>query len=117
MKGFHISASGAITGPSWPSCCQNLMELHNYIVYLKFHHVQLFCFIYAKLCYWKRVLNVFYFRFDSQRKHFPISLRQFKIYVADRKPQTIFSFFPIYIELYYRKRGLNDKLRHKFYKC
>ena len=42
--------------------CQNLMELHGYNVYLKFHHVQLF-FIYAKLYYWKRVLNVFYLGF------------------------------------------------------
>ena len=55
--------------------------------------------------------------FDSQNKHFLISLRQFKIYVADRKPQTIISFFPIYTKLYYRKRGLHDKLKHKLYKC
>ena len=71
------------------SFCQNLMELYSYIVYLKFYHVQLF-FIYAKLCYWKRVLNVFYFRvvfFYSQSKHFPISLRRIKIYVADQSPR------------------------------
>ena len=103
------------------SFCQNLMELHSYIVYLKFHHVQLF-FICAKLFYWKRVLNVFDFRFFvfffySQCKHFLISLRQFKIYVADQKPQTIISFFPIYTKLYYRKRGLNGKLKNKLYKC
>ena len=48
------------------SFCQNLMGLHTYIIYLKFHHVQLFFFfffIYAKLCYLKRVLNVFFFFF------------------------------------------------------
>ena len=94
------------------SFCQNLMELHSYIVYLKFHHVQLF-FIHAKLCHWKRVFNVIYlsfvcFFFDSQSKHFPNSLRQFKIYVADRKPHTIISFFPVYTKLCYiiEKEGL-----------
>ena len=73
------------------------MELHSYIVYLKFHHVQLFLsrenFITGKGCL---LSFTFFFFFYSQSKHFPISLRQFKIYVADRKPQTIISFFLIY---------------------
>ena len=53
----------------------------------------------------------------TQSKHFLISLRQFKKYAADRKPQTIIFFFPIDTKVYYRKRGLNDKFIHKLYKC
>ena len=45
---------------------------------------------------------------DSQIKDFPVSIRLFKRYVADQKPQTIISFFPVYFKLCYRKRGLND---------
>ena len=55
--------------------------------------------------------------FDSQSKHFSVSFRQVKIYVVDQKPQTIISFFPIFTNLCYGKRGLNDKLKHKLYKC
>ena len=57
---------------------------------------------------------------DSKTEHFPISLRLFKIYtiyIADQKPETIIAVFPIYTKLCYRKRGLNDKLKHKLYKC
>ena len=50
-------------------------------------------------------------------KHFPVSLRLFKTYVADQKLKTILLFFPIYTKLCYRKTGLNDKLKHKLYKC
>ena len=53
---------------------------------------------------------------DSQIRHFPVSLRLFKIYIADKKSHTIISFIPIYTKLCYRKTGLNDKLKHKFYK-
>ena len=76
-------------------------------------------FIYAKLGYRKRMLNVFYFRScfsDSQIKNYSVSLWLFKI-VADQKPQTIVSFFTINTKLCYRKKQLNDKLKHKLYKC
>ena len=46
----------------------------------------------GKGCLMSFTLGFFY----SQSKRFPISLRQFKIYVADRKPQTIISFFLVY---------------------
>ena len=92
---------------------------YSYIVHLKVHHLQLF-FIYAKLCYWKKVLNVIYYRFcflHPQTEHFPFSLRLFKIYIAQQKHHTIISFFLIYTKLCYRKRGLYSKLTHKLYKC
>ena len=44
-------------------------------------------------------LSFFCFCFDPQIKHFSVSLRLFKIYIADQKPQTIISFFPIYTKL------------------
>ena len=95
-------------------------ELHSYIVYLKYHHVQLFLsmhnYVTGKGCLMSFTL-VFFFFFYSQSKHFSISLRQCKIYVADPKPQTIISFFPIHTKMFYRKRGLDDKLKHKLYKC
>ena len=47
--------------------------------------------------------------------NFPVFLRLFNICVADQKPQTIISFFSIHNKLSYRKRGLNDKLKHKLY--
>ena len=77
-----------------------------------------FFFTYEKVFTGKGCLMSFtvLFFFYSETKHFPIPLRQFKIYVNDRKPQTIISFFPIYTKLCYRKRGLNDKLKHKLYK-
>ena len=39
-------------------------------------------------------------------EHFPVSLRLFKIYVADQKLQTIMSFFPVYTSLCLKKDGL-----------
>ena len=53
---------------------------------------------------------------ESQIKHFSVSIRQLKIYVADQKPQTIISFFPICTKLCCTKRGLNDKLKHRRFK-
>ena len=35
-----------------------------------------------------------FFFFYSQIKHFPVSLRLFKIYVVGQRPQTIISLFP-----------------------
>ena len=50
---------------------------------------------------------------DSQIKHFPALLRLLKINIAHQKRHTMLSFYPIYTWLCYRKRGLNDKLKHK----
>ena len=93
-----VSCKFSITNISF-SVCQNLMELHSYIVYLKYYHVPFvlyLCQTIGKGCLMSFTLGYVLVFFDSQSKHFPISLRQFKIYVADLKPQTINSFFPIF---------------------
>ena len=74
-------------------------------------------YVTGKGCLTSFTLAFVFLFFDYQSKHFPISLRQFKIYVADWKPQTIISFFPVYTKLYYRKRGLNKNSTHKLSWC
>ena len=88
------------------SVCQNLMELMVILFIYSFTMCSFFFFFLSIKNYVSRKGCLMYFTlrffFYSQRKHFPISLRQFKICVADRKPQTIISVFPIYTKLYYR---------------
>ena len=94
------------------------MKFHSYIVKVNSFAMFTCLFIYAKLCYRKRVLYVCYLKFcflDSQIKHFSVSFRLSKTYVADQKPQPIISFIPIYryTKLSYGERGLNHKHKHK----
>ena len=79
-------------------------------------------FIYTKPCYGKRVLNILTlgvgFCFDSEIKHFPVSSKLYKMYVADQTPQTMVLFFPVlYAKVCYRQRRLIDKLDQKIHKC
>ena len=99
--------SGSCFSKDW--CFGGISVSQTHLVYLCQNYVT------GKGCLMSFTLS-FGFIFTLNVNHFLISLRQFKTYVADRKPQTI-SFFPIYTKLYYRKRGLNDKLIHKLYKC
>ena len=96
------------------SFCQNFMKLYTYcllkvspcsLVFLSMQN-----YVTGKVC---SMSFTFGFGFlDSQIERFPVSLRLFKIYVADQKPQTKIAFFPIYTKLCYRKSRLNDKLKH-----
>ena len=59
--------------------------------------------------------NLGFIFFDSQIKHFSVSLRLFKIYVTDQKAQTLISFFPsIYSKLFVEEEGLMTNLNTGF---
>ena len=106
--------------------------LISHSVFVKIHDtLQLYCLLKVSPCSLvflsmqnyvtgKGCFMSLYFRFwifGLSNETFPVSLGLFKICVKCGSKAPDKNFFSIYTKLYYKIRGLNDKLKHKFYKC